>query len=256
MRTPPSVLPGSSRRCILVLPVTGKHMATARQNPWERLKQEQQDEPTFYVATRYRWRWREEDAFWRASGPLEHYLWDVAYPALASRRRAVIIGASTGRLAVPIGRRFTSVTLVERSRVVAARLRDACQRSGVCTVDARDDSEAWDDEPTDLICSALHYPHVIEQITISEDVGRMTRCLRGTALLHFDTTPQTRTQRFVNRFSVHPLAPDSARRPSAERYPADWLRALFAGKGLRIAAEFNSDSAMHVFALTPATAHA
>lgn len=224
-----------------------------RENPWEKLKRK--DEPTFYVATRYRWRWREEDAFWRASEPMERYLWDVAYPMLSSHRCAVIIGAGAGRLAVRIAKHFTRVMLVGPGRMVV-QLRERCQQFGVCNVEVVAAGERWSHEPVDLVCSVLHYPHIAAREAIASDVATVASCLRGVALVHVDTVPRTRVQRFTDRLPRNPLAHDPGRTPVAYHRDAADLRALFAQHELRIAAEFNRDSPRHVFALTPFTAGA
>lgn len=233
-------------------PLNGVSMEeTIRGNPWEKFNQK--DEPTFYLATRYRWRWREEDAFWRASGPMVRYLWDEAYPKLPAHHTAVALGVGIGRLAVTIGRRFLRVVIVDPSLVTSQRLRDTCQRFGVCNVEPIRDVESWEEEPANLICSVLFFPHINDLVVIEEYVNKIARCLQGIALLHFDTTPKTRMEKFAERLPVRHSQGLSRHPEKRSRYDAATLRTMFTQHGLRVEDEANPHSPHHVFVLRSAT---
>lgn len=216
-------------------------------SPWDKFVKD--EPPTFYVATRTRWRWREEDAFWRSTESVVRSFRERAQQ-LEHHRLAIGIGAGVGRLTVPLGRQFLRVKLVDPSQVTAVRLRDTCQRFGVCNVEPIRDVESWEDEPADLICSTLFFPHIGEMKVIEEYVTKIARCLQGIALLHFDTTPKTRMEKFAARLPTR-RAPGLQRHPEKRsQYDAATLRTMFTQYGLRVEDETNTGSPHHVFVLS------
>lgn len=216
-------------------------------SPWDKFVKD--EPPVFYVATRYRWRWREEDAFWRATEPAVRSFRERARQ-LEHHRLAVGIGAGVGRLTVPLGRLFLRVKLVDPSPVTAVRLRDTCQRFGVCNVEPIRDAESWENEPADLVCSTLFFPHIGDLKIIEEYVVRIARCLQGIALLHFDTTPKTRMEKFAERLPMRHSQGLSRHPEKRSQYDAATLRTMFAQHGLRVEDEANPHSPHHVFVLS------
>ncbi len=219
-----------------------------RENPWDKLKQVDEP-PVFYVATRYRWRWREEDAFWRAAESAVRSFRERVQ-RLEHHRLAVGIGSGVGRLTVPLGRKFLRVKVVDPSSVTSQRLRDTCQRFGVCNVEVLRDVERWEDEPADAVCSTLFFTHIGELTIIEGYVERIARCLTGIAFLHFDTTPKTRIEKFAERLPArHPVGLQP--RPEKRcQYDAATLRAMFTGHSLHVEDEANPHSSHHVFVLS------
>jgi hypothetical protein len=215
--------------------------------PWDRFVKD--EPPVFYVATRYRWRWREEDAFWRAAEQAIRAFRDRAQQ-LAHHRLAVGIGVGVGRLAVPLGKQFLRVKVIDPSLVTAVRLRDTCQRFGVCNVEPIRDSESWEEEPADLICSTLFFPHIHELATIEQYVTKIARCLNGIAFLHFDTTPKTRMEKFAERLPIRRSQGLSRHPEKRSQYDAQALRTMFAQHGFRVEDEANPRSPHHVFVLS------
>lgn len=217
-------------------------------SPWDKFVKD--EPPVFYVATRYRWRWREEDAFWRVTEQAVRAFRERAQH-LEHHRLAIGIGVGVGRLTVPLGRQFLRVKLVDPSPVTAVRLRDTCQRFGVCNVEPIRDIESWEDEPADLICSTLFFPHIGELKVIEEYVTKIARCLQGIALLHFDTTPTTRMEKFTARLRAR-HSPSVQRHPEKRsQYDVETLRTMFTRHSLHVEDEAHPHSPHHVFVLSP-----
>ncbi|MBI2482561.1 class I SAM-dependent methyltransferase [Candidatus Uhrbacteria bacterium] len=223
-----------------------------RTTPWDRFAKEC---PTFYIATHTRWRWNEEDTFWRSGERTVQFIWDHVYPRLARRFLAIEIGVGIGRLAVPMAQRFVQVKVVDHSRVMLEQLRLRCARFGRPNITAFLDTAAWDTEPADFIYSALTFQHISELATIEMYVAKIARCLRGVAFLQFDTRPRSSFERWREQLPEQWMPRTWRMGMRRIRRDADVLRTLFARHHLPILEELNPDSALHVFILgapTPA----
>ncbi|MBI4433302.1 class I SAM-dependent methyltransferase [Candidatus Uhrbacteria bacterium] len=221
-----------------------------RTTPWDRFAKEC---PTFYIATHTRWRWHEEDAFWRSGERTVQFIWDQVYPRLTRRFLAIEIGVGIGRLAVPMAQRFTRVKVVDASRVMLEQLRQRCTRFGHSNIDSFLDTDAWDAEPADFIYSALTFQHIAELATIEAYVAKIARCLHGVAFLQFDTRPRSPFERWRAQLPEQWMPRTWRLGMRRIRRDADVLRAMFARHHLPIIEELNPDSPLHVFLLGPAT---
>lgn len=218
-----------------------------RGNPWDRFAK---DDPTFYIATHTRWRWREEDAFWKSGERTVRFMWEHVYPRLTSHRLAIEIGVGIGRLAVPIAKRFSRVKVVDASQTMLRQLQLRCQQFGVCNIEPYPESAAWDTEPADFVYSALTFQHIAELAIIERYVERMAACLSGIAFLQFDTRPQVKLEQWRARLPDR-LLPRTWRQGIRRiRRSPDVLRAMFARHGLRIDEELDPNSSLHAFVLS------
>jgi len=216
-------------------------------NPWDRFAK---DDPTFYIATHTRWRWREEDAFWKSGERTVGFMWEHVYPRLTQHRLAIEIGVGIGRLAVPMAQRFRRVKVVDASSAMLHQLQLRCQQFGACNIEPLLNSTAWDAEPADFVYSALTFQHLERLAEIEEYVERISRCLDGIAFLQFDTRPQMKLEQLRGRMPER-LLPKTWRRGirRIRRSPTD-LRAMFERHGLRVDEELNPNSALHAFVLS------
>lgn len=221
-----------------------------RENPWDRFAKE---DPTFYIATHTRRRWREEDAFWQSGQKTADFIWGHVLPMIPHHRVAVEIGCGIGRLAVPMAKRFTRVKVVDASSVMLQQLQLRCQQFGACNIETYLDDAPWDAEKADFVYSALTFQHISEFTVIERSIERIARCLSGIAFLQFDTRPQTKIeQQLIHWRGQVPerFLPRTWRRGIRRiRRHSDALRAMFARHHLRIENELSPDSALHAFVL-------
>ena len=218
-----------------------------RENPWDRFAK---DDPTFYIATHTRWRWREEDAFWKSGERTVRFMWDHAYPRLTQHRLAIEIGVGIGRLAVPMAKRFMRLKVVDASPIMLGQLQLRCQQFGVCNMESYPDSAAWDTEPADFVYSALTFQHMPELQTIDGYIERIARCLNGIAFLQFDTRPQAKLAQLRGHLPDRFLPRTWRRGMRRVRRAPDVLREMFSRHGLQVEEELGPNSALHAFVLS------
>ena len=218
-------------------------------NPWDRFAKE---DPTFYIATHTRWRWREEDAFWRSGEQTVVHIWNVIERHLTARRVAVEIGVGIGRLAVPMAKRFRRLKVVDRSRVMLEQLRIRCASHGACNVASFHEDDAWDAEPMDFVYSALTFQHVVDDAIIERYLTRVAAHLAGVAYLQFDTRPQNVFARWRDHVPDRalPRAWQGGMRRIRRRSSA--IREMFTRNILAVLEELNPESSLHAFVIARA----
>ncbi|MDO8425184.1 MAG: class I SAM-dependent methyltransferase [bacterium] len=215
--------------------------------PWDKFAKE---DPMFYITTRRKKRWREEDAFWQSGEVTAQFIWDLVAPHITSYELAIELGCGIGRLAVPMAKKFNRLKVVDISPHMLQKLRERCESFGVGNLSCCLPTDPWWEEPADFIYSALMFQHLERFEEIEEYVQRIAQCLRGAAFLQCDTRPRNW---FVaaRRMVPDALLPRTQRRGMRRhRRDPDAIRALLHMVGLRIVAERDPGTELHVFIVT------
>ncbi|MFH1430063.1 MAG: class I SAM-dependent methyltransferase [Candidatus Uhrbacteria bacterium] len=218
-----------------------------QESPWDKFAKE---DPMFYITTRSKERWREEDAFWKSGERTTDFIWQHLAPHIRTHRVAVEIGCGIGRLAVPMARRFVNLKVVDASPFMLSKLQQRCGQYGVGNISCYLPAQDWWSEPVDCVYSALTFQHLESFAEIENYVAKISRCLRGAAFLQFDARPLG-TLSAMKRYLPDDLLPRMHRRGirRIRRHPRE-LRALFRAYGLRTVQELDERSALHAFILT------
>jgi SAM-dependent methyltransferase len=218
-------------------------------NPWTKLVK---DEPTFYIARRGRAEWNEEDTFWKRFRPIEDALFSKTVPSLERHQRAVAIGASVGRFAIPLARRFRTLVIVDPSTNMLQLIRDRCGRCGDENIEIQTPETPWDELRADFVCAVRSFDRMESFDDVDALIARAARCLvsSGVAMLQFDTRPHELLWRW-ERAMPDKLASKSWQLRRQVRRDPHILRFRFAAHSLRIIEEFSANSAYHTFVLSP-----
>lgn len=204
----------------------------------------------FYITTKVKDRWREEDAFWQSGTVTSQFIWDAVSSFVRGNRLAIELGCGIGRLAVPMSKKFLRLKVVDVSPFMLEKLRSRCAQFGVANMLCCVASEPWWNEPADFIYSALMLQHLESFDEIEEYIRRIAQCLHGAAFLQFDTRPPSGFAA-ARRYMPDMLLPRTHRRGIRRhrRDPHD-LRALLEEHGLRVVNERNPGTALHAFVVT------
>ncbi|MDO8463526.1 MAG: class I SAM-dependent methyltransferase [bacterium] len=216
-------------------------------NPWDRFAKE---DPMFYIATRRKAQWREEDAFWASGEQTTAFIWDAVAPHVRGNRLAIELGCGIGRLAVPMSKKFIRLKVVDVSPYMLEKLQQRCQQFGVGNMSCHLSTTVWYEEPADFIYSALMLQHLERFDDVEEYIRKIAQCLSGVAFLQFDTRP--RNMFVAARRAVPDVFLPRTQRRGIRRHRRDphAIRAIFRRYGFRIIEERDPGTALHAFVVT------
>jgi len=162
---------------------------------------------------------------------------------------AIDIGCGPGRLAIPLSRRFESVTGVDIAPTMLDRLAENCRSRDIVNVSGCLPADPWDVAGSaDLVYSLQVLQHIPDASVISDYLERTAVALKpdGVAYLHFDSRPTGAAYR-LRALLPDAVLPRSWRRGIRRiRRPPQKIAELLTSARLRPLREFNSGTADHV----------
>ncbi|MFH1098945.1 MAG: hypothetical protein V1723_03425, partial [Candidatus Uhrbacteria bacterium] len=129
------------------------------------------------------------------------------------------------------------------------RLGDLTGRFGVTNVELLNNDEPWDVEAVDFCFSASFFSAISDVGIIDRQLRRLARCLRGIALLHFDTRPRTLADQVGERVHYWAHAARPSRVSLLHTEDAAVVRSRLTECNFQIVAEFNPGTAEHLIAV-------